>query len=73
MAPEDPSWKSARTAASGRTNVRAAANLTSAVVIQLDPGALILVQPTATEWWKVKPLGGAGFSGYIRQDRLQLQ
>ena len=71
--PADLAWKAARTVASGRTNVRAAASLGSAVVIQLDPGATILVQATSTEWWKVKPRTGSGFSGYIRQDRLQLQ
>ena len=71
--PEDASWKAARTVANGRTNVRAGANLGSAVVIQLDPGALILVQPTSTDWWKVKPRSGAAYGGYIREDRLQLE
>jgi hypothetical protein len=63
-------WSPARVVASGRTNVRAAANLASPVVVQLDPGALVLVQKTANEWWRAKPRNGAGFSGYIREDRL---
>jgi hypothetical protein len=56
--------------ASGRTNVRVRPDLSSPVVVQLDPGALVLVQKTPTEWWRAKPRGGAGFSGYIREDRL---
>jgi hypothetical protein len=63
-------WRPARVIASGRTNVRAGPNLSSAVVVQLDPGALVLVQKTANEWWRAKPRSGAGFSGYIREDRL---
>jgi hypothetical protein len=63
-------WRPARVIASGRTNVRAAANIASPVVVQLDPGALVLVQKTANEWWRAKPRSGAGFSGYIREDRL---
>jgi len=47
-----------------------AGSLRSSVVLQLDPGATILVQRTSTEWWKVKPRRGADFSGYIRQDRF---
>ncbi len=69
---EETPWKAARTISKGRTNIRAAARLDAAVVIQLDPGALILVQPAAAQWWKVKPRTGADFAGYIRQDRLQL-
>lgn len=70
---KDLPWKAARTIATGRTNVRAAASLDSPVVIQLDPGTRILVQPGSADWWKVKPRSGAGFAGYIRQDRLQLE
>lgn len=63
-------WRPARVIASGRTNVRASPNLTSPIVVQLDPGALVLVQKTANDWWRAKPRSGAGFSGYIREDRL---
>ena len=63
-------WRPARVIASGRTNVRAAANLASPIIVQLDPGAPVLVQKTASEWWRAKPRSGAGFSGYIREDRL---
>jgi len=66
-------WKPARTTAKGRSNVRAAPSLDSRVVIQLDPGARVLVQPAAPTWWKVKPASGAAFSGYIRDDRFQLE
>jgi hypothetical protein len=51
--------------------VRRSANIDSAVVIQLDPGARILVQQTSALWWKVKPRSGASFAaGYIRRDRV---
>ena len=63
-------WRPARVIASGRTNVRARPDLSSPVVVQLDPGALVLVQKTATEWWRAKARSGAGFGGYIREDRL---
>jgi hypothetical protein len=63
-------WRPARVISSGRTNVRAAPDLSSAIVVQLDPGALVLVQKTANEWWRAKPRSGAGFGGYIREDRL---
>jgi len=65
-------WINARAfSTGGKTNVRAAPNLGSAVVIQLDPGTPVLVQKTATEWWKAKAAAGnAPFEGYIRQDRL---
>ena len=66
----DVPWKPARTTAKGRTNVRASPRLDSAVVIQLDANAKVLVQSTSTEWWRAKPRTGEGFSGYIRQDRL---
>jgi hypothetical protein len=68
--PAEVPWKPARAIATGRTNVRRAASLNSAVVIQLDPGARILVQQTSAEWWKVKPRSGASFGGYIRRDRV---
>jgi hypothetical protein len=68
--PAEVPWKPARAIATGRTNVRRTASLNSAVVIQLDPGARILVQQTSAEWWKVKPRSGASFGGYIRRDRV---
>lgn len=63
-------WKPARTIAKGRTNVRAAASVDSPLVVQLNPGTPLQVQSTGTDWWKVRPKSGAGFAGYIRQDRL---
>jgi hypothetical protein len=64
------SWKPARTIAKGRTNVRAAPDLDSAVVIRLEPGAKVLVQQSSGDWWKAKPATGEKLHGYIRQDRL---
>jgi hypothetical protein len=64
-------WKQARTTSRGRTNVRASPNLNSAVVIELYPGDIVLVQRTGNEWWRVKSRPGRpAFEGYIRQDRL---
>ena len=63
-------WQQARVAASGKTNVRAGPKIQSALVTRLDPGAVILVQSTGSEWWRVKASSGAAFEGYIRQDRL---
>jgi hypothetical protein len=71
--PVESSWKPARTARNGRTNVRAGPRLDSALVIQLDANEKVLVQSTATEWWKARPRTGEGFSGYIRQDRLTFE
>jgi len=72
--PAELPWKNARILATGgRTNVRARPSTDSPIVTQLDPGALVLVQATDTEWWKARPRSGAGFSGYIRQDRLTFQ
>jgi hypothetical protein len=42
----------------------------SAVVTQLDPGAVVLIQSTGGAWWHVKSRGGARFEGYVREDRL---
>jgi len=66
---ENP-WKTARTIASGRTNVRAAPDIHSAIVAHLPPGSVILIQSTGGEWWRAKSRGGAKFEGYIREDRL---
>ncbi len=63
-------WKQARTTPRGRTNIRAAPNLESAVVTILAPGEGVLVQWNGTEWWKVKPRTGNAYQGYVRQDRL---
>ena len=70
--PADGSWREARATARGRTNVRAKPNVDSAVVAELDPGDVILVQRTGTIWWRAKsrPSARAPFEGYIRQDRL---
>jgi hypothetical protein len=66
----DAPWKPARTIAKGRSNVRAAPNIDSAVVTQLEPGTKLLVQPAAGDWWKAKPPAGGKYDGYIRRDRL---
>jgi hypothetical protein len=63
-------WKPARTTPRGRTNIRAAPNLESAIVTMLAPGEYVLVQWNGTEWWKVKPRTGNAYQGYVRQDRL---
>lgn len=66
----DLSWQMARVTASGKTNVRAGPNLGAAIVVTLDPGAVVLVQKTGDDWWRAKSTTGTGFAGYIRQDRL---
>ena len=66
-------WSFARTAAQGRTNVRKAASVDSPAVAQLPPGARVLVQKDTGPWWKVKPTKGAGFAGYVREDRLVIE
>lgn len=63
-------WRTARTTSRGKTNVRAGPTLHSATIAELDPGAVVLVQRTSSEWWRAKPRAGAAFDGYIRQDRL---
>jgi hypothetical protein len=63
-------WQTARTISSGKTNVRAGPTLQSALVLQLHPGASVLVQRTGGEWWRAKSPSGAAFEGYIRQDRI---
>ena len=66
----DLSWQMARVPTTGKTNVRAGPNLASAIVVQLDPGAVVLVQKTGTDWWRAKSTSGSGFAGFIREDRL---
>jgi hypothetical protein len=66
----DAPWKTARTVSSGKTNVRARPALDSALVVQLAPGATVLVQKAGGEWWRAKASAGEAFEGYIRKDRL---
>jgi hypothetical protein len=63
-------WRTTRTTSKGKTNVRSAPTLQSAVVIELAPGAVVLVERASGEWWRAKASKGAAFEGYIRQDRL---
>lgn len=68
--PAAADWRRARTIAKGRTNVRAAASVDSALVVALAPGLPLLAQRASTDWWAVRARSGSGFSGYIRGDRL---
>lgn len=63
-------WKTVRTVAHGKTNVRARPTLRSNVVAQIYPGDVIFAQPTGSDWWRVKSRHGARFEGYVREDRL---
>lgn len=65
-------WRRARVSGTGKTNVRAAPSLKSAVVAQVAAGSAVLVQATDSEWWKARATRGGSFTGYIRQDRLAL-
>ena len=71
--PAGAGWKPARTTPKGRTIVRAAASVDSRIVIKLAPGTQVLVRRTSAPWWEVKPRAGAGFRGYIREDRLVVE
>ena len=66
----DAGWQRARTPVNGKTNVRAGPTLQSAIVAELHPGSVVMVQKTGTEWWKARPSSGTQFEGYIREDRL---
>lgn len=66
------SWEVARVTSDGKTNMRAQPTLQSPILVQLDPGAVVLVQKTATDWWRAKSAGGK-FEGFIREDRLVLK
>lgn len=66
----EAAWKSARTVAGGRTNVRARPAVNSPLVVQLHPGTPILVQPASGDWWRVRPSAGAKSGGYVREDRF---
>jgi hypothetical protein len=72
-APAVGPWQAARTVPKGKTNVRAAPGVDSPIVIALDPGTKILARRGSASWWEVKPRSGAGFRGFIREDRLVLQ
>ena len=65
-------WQRAHTIPKGRSNIRKAPNITSAVIAQLPPGVRILVQPSVDDWWHVTSPSGATFEGYIRHDRFTL-
>jgi Bacterial SH3 domain len=71
--PPDSGWQMTRVITTGKTNVRAGPRLDSPVVVQLDPGATVLVQRTGTEWLRARAAKGAAFDGFIRQDRLLLK
>ena len=66
----DTPWKPARTVAGSRTNVRATPRIDGRLVKQLESGTRVLAQKAEGDWWRVKPAKGAGFTGYIREDRL---
>ena len=65
-------WKEARTLPNGKTNVRGQPTLSSPIVVQLDPGAVVMTQRTPTDWFHVRARlpSGAIYEGYIREDRL---
>jgi hypothetical protein len=63
-------WREARTLPTGKTNVRAGPSVQTAVVAELYPGSVVMVQGTGNEWFRARPSRGNAFDGYIRQDRL---
>lgn len=65
-----PTWLSARTTTSGKTNVRAAPKVNSVLVDTLDPGTPVKVKKSGDDWWAAKSSSGVPFEGYIRGDRL---
>jgi hypothetical protein len=65
----EAAWQRARTAASGRTNLRAAASTDADVVSHLPPNAPVLVRKGSGDWWRVKAAAG-GPEGFVRKDRL---
>jgi hypothetical protein len=70
----ETAWRTARSIAAGRTNVRAAPDLRAAIVAQVPPGTVLLARQSEGDWWHVKPYRGrAKFDGYIRVDRLDLR
>ena len=71
--PSPDPWKPARTTTKGRTNLRAATSVDSAIVAKLAPGTAVLARQTTPSWWEVRPRKGQGFRGYIREDRLAFE
>ncbi len=71
--PPAPAWRNARTAARGQTNVRAGPGLEAAIVRKLDANTRLQAQHAKDDWWRVRPTSGAPFSGYVREDRLQIE
>ena len=71
----DSQWQQARVVPTGMTNLRAGPTLQSAIVVQLFPGAVVQVQRTATDWWRVRARTPKGqvVNGYVREDRLVLK
>ncbi len=71
----DAQWRQARVVPTGMTNLRAGPTLQSAVVVQLFPGAVVQVQRTANDWWRVRARTPKGqvVNGYVREDRLVLK
>ncbi len=71
----DSQWRQARVVPTGMTNLRAGPTLQSAVVVQLFPGAVVQVQRTANDWWRVRARTPKGqvVNGYVREDRLVLK
>lgn len=72
-AKSEPGWRTVRTISSGKTNVRARPTTDSALVLQLDPGAIVTVQLAEGDWWRARSSGGRAFDGFIRSDRLVLK
>jgi hypothetical protein len=70
----DTPWRSARVVPTGMTNLRAAPTLQAPIVVQLFPGAVVQIQRTETDWWRVRSQtpNGQTVSGFIREDRLVL-
>jgi hypothetical protein len=73
VAASDGGWREARTVPTGKTNVRKGPSTQTPIVASLHPGSVVRVQKTDGEWWRARPNKGAGFDGYIRQDRLVIR
>lgn len=66
-------WREVRTVANGTTNVRKGPSTQASVVAKLHPGSAVRVQKTDSEWWRARPAKGAGFDGFVREDRLVIR